>query len=45
MEKLFITPQQAIDLLNDSKYIHPFRNTGNILIGADWKIKEVKKII
>lgn len=35
MEKRFLTPKEAISLLNDGEYIHTFRNPNGMLIGAD----------
>ena len=36
MDKLFITPQQAISLLNEGDEIHTFRNTGGFLLGCNY---------
>ena len=35
MEKRFITPEEAINLLNNDEQIHTFRNPNSMLIGAD----------
>lgn len=35
MERRFITPDEAINLLDEGKQIHTFRNPGGMLIGAD----------
>ena len=35
METRFITPKEAISLLNDDEQIHTFRITNGMLIGAD----------
>ena len=32
----FITPEEAIGLLNDGDQIHTIRNTGGVLFGADY---------
>ena len=44
-KRKFITPEEAISLLKKSSQIHTFRNTGNILIGCDWRKKEVIKTL
>jgi len=35
MEKKFITPEEAIALLNEGEFIHTFRNPSGLLIGCD----------
>lgn len=45
-DRRFITPKEAISLLNEGKFIHTFRSTSSALIGADHKrdslIKKIK---
>ncbi len=43
MDRKFITPEQAINLLNDSNEIHTFRNPNGILVGCDWKRENIIK--
>lgn len=35
MEPKFITPEEAVSLLNEGEQIHTFRNPNGFLIGAD----------
>jgi len=35
MSRKFITPEEAISLLNDGEEIHTFRNPNGMLIGCD----------
>lgn len=38
----FITPDEAISLLNEGNYIHTFRQLANgIIVGCDWKRKRI----
>ena len=41
MEKIFLTEQQAIELLPEGEQIHTFLNSPMALIGADWAREEV----
>lgn len=41
MEKIFLTEQQAIELLPEGEQIHTFLNSPMALIGADWDRTEV----
>lgn len=41
MEKIFLTEQQAIELLPEGEQIHTFLNLPMALIGADWDRDEV----
>ncbi len=35
-EKIFLTPEQALDLIVDGDYVHTYINpTGGIMVGAD----------
>ena len=34
--KVFLSPEQAIEMMADGKEVHTFRNPNGILIGADW---------
>jgi hypothetical protein len=36
LESDHVPIERAIELIGDGPRIHTFRNTGNILIGADW---------
>lgn len=36
MDKRLITPDEAINLLNEDEHIHTFRNPNGMLLGADW---------
>lgn len=38
--KIYITAEQAINILPEGEYIHTFYSTG-ILIGADWERAEI----
>lgn len=38
--KIYITAEQAINVLPEGEYIHTFYSTG-ILIGADWERAEI----
>lgn len=40
-DRRFITPQEAISLLNDGDTVHTFRNLGGMLIGADWSRENI----
>jgi len=40
-ERRFITPNEAISLLNDGDRIHTFRNPNGMLIGADWNRESI----
>lgn len=44
-DKIFITPEQAISLLNEGDSIHTFRNPNGMLMGADWSRKEIIKAL
>lgn len=35
MDRKFITPEEAINLLNDGEQVHTFRNPNGILLGCD----------
>ena len=41
MGRIFLTEQQAIDLLPDGEQIHTFLNSPMALIGADWERSEI----
>lgn len=41
MEKIFLTEQQAIELLPEGEQIHTFLNSPMALIGGDWDRDEV----
>ena len=41
MEKIFLTEQQAIELLPEGEQIHTFLNFPMALIGGDWDRDEV----
>ena len=45
MNKIFLTAQQAIELLPDGETIHTFLNSPMTLIGADWSRDDVIKKI
>ena len=40
-ERIFLTEQQAIDLLPEGEQIHTHYNIGTILVGADWDRQDV----
>ena len=42
-KRLFLTLEQALDVLPKSKEIHCFINAGFRLVGADWNRKEVEE--
>jgi len=41
MEKKFITPEEAIALLNEGEFIHTYRNPAGMLIGCDIKRQDL----
>ena len=41
MERQFITPEQALSILNEGEEIHTFRNPNGMLLGADWDRQNV----
>ena len=41
MSKIFLTVQQAVELLPDGEQIHTFLNSTFALIGADWDRDDV----
>ena len=41
MDKIFLSEQQAIDLLPEGEQIHTFLNAPMTLIGGDWSREEV----
>ena len=47
IERLFLTEEAAINILPDGEQIHTFRNSGFMLLGADWDrediIQEIRK--
>ena len=45
MEKRFITPEEAINVLPKGKTIHTFFSNGVMLVGADWDREDVLKNI
>ena len=44
-DRRFITPEEAISLLNDGDTIHTFRNSPGMLMGADHSRKSILKTI
>ena len=44
-KRLFLTLEQALDVLPKSKEIHCFINAGFGLVGADWNKKEVEEAL
>jgi len=44
-ERVYLTYEQAIAMLVDGDSIHAFRNTGNVLIGADWGRDDVLSVL
>lgn len=45
MERKFITPEEAINLLNDTEEIHTFRNPNGMLIGCDISKNSIIEIL
>lgn len=45
MEKKFITPAEAISLLNEGEFIHTFRELKGMLIGCDYKRDDLIEIL
>jgi hypothetical protein len=43
MDRVFITPEQAANCLNEGAEIHTFVNPSGMLIGADWRREIVIK--
>lgn len=44
-ERKFLTKKQALSLIPKRGKIHTFRNTGSILIGADWSASSLQRAI
>lgn len=45
MEQIFLTPEQAISTLLEGDYIHTFRNPNGMMLGCDWKRKDIINLI
>ncbi len=45
MDKKFITPDEAISLLNEDEQIHTFRNPNGMLLGADHNRESLIKLL
>lgn len=41
MSKIYLTPEQATELLPDGEDIHTFKNNGSMMFGCDWQRSEV----
>lgn len=44
-DKIFLTKEQAIELIGDREDVHTFRSGSMMLIGADWSRKDIFGVI
>lgn len=44
-ERVELTPEQAIAMLPDGEYVHTFRNTSGMMLGADHDRKDIEREI
>lgn len=45
-DRVFITFDEAVELLLDGEYVHTFRNSApGVMIGADWERKKLLELM
>lgn len=44
-DRIFLTNDEAIELLGNAEQTHTFRSGNSILLGADWDTEELKNTI
>jgi len=44
-ERVYLTYEQAAAMLPDGDTVHAFRNTGPVLLGADWDRASVLEVL